>query len=516
MAYRIAPTGVTSEGPIYLYGYSFAINDAKTVQSITLPRNRNVVVLAVAASGAAGSQSSASGSTGTTPSSSSSADNVVGIVANGSSVSHGGLDDDGYAYSATLLGSSITWAGSTFALGPPGVFDAISGRTVSLSSGSYSAVNLLATAVNGDQRNQTFIVSYTDGTTESFTQSLSDWGTPQQYAGESKVSEMAYRLTSSGATSEGPYYLYGYSFAINNAKTVTSITLPNNRNVVVLAVGVSQAGAVPLAAAAPGLSPGPGTYAAAQTVKLTDSTSQALIYYTTNGATPTTSSSLYNANTPLQVSSTTTIKAIAVVSGYSSSAVIAGTYTIASAAATAKTLQISGTPATTAVVGQFYSFTPTVVASTGSSLTYLISNKPAWATFNAASGALSGTPISSSAGTDSNIIISVSNGSQSAALSAFSIDVAPAPTSTSGSVDISWTEPTENTNGTPLTNLAGYVLRYGTNSTALTSQISIGAATTTDAEIENLSPGVWYFEVAAVNSAGVESPFSSIVSKTIQ
>ena len=34
-------------GPVYLYGYSFAINSAKTVKSITLPNNRNVVVLAI-------------------------------------------------------------------------------------------------------------------------------------------------------------------------------------------------------------------------------------------------------------------------------------------------------------------------------------------------------------------------------------------------------------------------------------------------------------------------------------
>ena len=47
MAYRIAPSGAASNGPVYLYGYSFAINSAKTVKSITLPNNRNVVVLSI-------------------------------------------------------------------------------------------------------------------------------------------------------------------------------------------------------------------------------------------------------------------------------------------------------------------------------------------------------------------------------------------------------------------------------------------------------------------------------------
>jgi hypothetical protein len=96
---------------------------------------------------------------------------------------------------------------------------------------------LLATGVNNNQPNQIFVVTYTDGTTTSFMQSLSDWFSPQSYAGESKVLSMAYRLAPNGAAStNGPFYLYGYSFALNSAKTVKSLTLPNTRNVVVLAI----------------------------------------------------------------------------------------------------------------------------------------------------------------------------------------------------------------------------------------------------------------------------------------
>src|SRR5271166_2838595 len=117
-----------------------------------------------------------------------SVDNVVGIANTGSQIKARGLDDDGYAYSATLLGTSIGWAGSTFTLGAAGTADAVSSTTIALPAGHNSTVNLLATGVNGNQPNQTFIVTYTDGTTASFTQSLSDWYTPQQYAGETKVS----------------------------------------------------------------------------------------------------------------------------------------------------------------------------------------------------------------------------------------------------------------------------------------------------------------------------------------
>ena len=73
------------------------------------------------------------------------------------------------------------------------------------------------------------------------------------------------------------------------------------------------------------LSPPPGSYTAAQSVSLTDSTPAALIYYTTNNTTPTIASALYSAGTPLQISSTTTVQAIAVASGYSTSAVSSGT-----------------------------------------------------------------------------------------------------------------------------------------------------------------------------------------------
>jgi glucosylceramidase len=91
------------------------------------------------------------------------------------------------------------------------------------------------------------------------------------------------------------------------------------------------------AAATPTFSPAPGTYAAAQTVTLSDTTPGASIYYTTNGTTPTTSSTLFSSTTPISVSSTTTIEAIAVASGYTNSSVASGAYTINLPAAAAPT-----------------------------------------------------------------------------------------------------------------------------------------------------------------------------------
>jgi hypothetical protein len=85
-------------------------------------------------------------------------------------------------------------------------------------------------------------------------------------------------------------------------------------------------------AAAPVLSPAAGIYAAAQKITITDATPGATIYYTTNGTTPTTSSAKYIA--PITASTTETIDAIAVASGYKQSIVAAAKYTIETPAAT--------------------------------------------------------------------------------------------------------------------------------------------------------------------------------------
>ena len=87
-----------------------------------------------------------------------------------------------------------------------------------------------------------------------------------------------------------------------------------------------------LGAATPFFSPVAGTYTSAQSVTISDATAGATIYYTTNGVTPTTSSTIYSA--AIAVSSTETLQAIATASGYSTSSVAPATYTITPPAAT--------------------------------------------------------------------------------------------------------------------------------------------------------------------------------------
>ena len=180
---------------------------------------------------------------------------------------------------------------------------------------------------------------------------------------------------------------------------------------------------------------------------------------------------------------------------------------------------ITGTPATTATVGASYSFKPTVSTSQSTSLTYTITNQPSWATFSATTGQLSGTPGSGDVGTDAGIVITVAQGNASASLAAFTITVAAAatsPTPTTGTATLSWAAPVQNTDGSSITNLSGYVISYGTSAGALTQTVTVSDPTATSYTIQSLVAGTWYFAVSAVETGGVSSALSSVVSTTIQ
>lgn len=176
-------------------------------------------------------------------------------------------------------------------------------------------------------------------------------------------------------------------------------------------------------------------------------------------------------------------------------------------------LSISGAPQLAVSSGQSYTFTPTVTGAVGA-LTFRIANAPRWASFNSGTGRLTGTPQSGDAGTYSSIMITVSNGLSTASLPAFSITVAEAG-SGSGSADLTWTPPTTNTNGSTLTDLAGYTIYYGTSPSSLTQQVKVTNVGLTNYVVTGLTSGTWYFAVAAYTSAGQQSSLSSVVSTTI-
>jgi len=178
----------------------------------------------------------------------------------------------------------------------------------------------------------------------------------------------------------------------------------------------------------------------------------------------------------------------------------------------ASTLTISGTPSSSVNVNSPYSFTPTVNNPGGAQLTFSILNKPSWASFSSSNGQLMGTQAAASAGTYSNIVISVSDGTNNASLAAFSITVNQV---SNGTASLDWTSVTQNTNGTALTNLAGYHVHYGTSASNMNQVVNITNPSVTAYVVTNLSSGTWYFGVTAYTSTGMEGVLSNVGKKTI-
>ena len=175
---------------------------------------------------------------------------------------------------------------------------------------------------------------------------------------------------------------------------------------------------------------------------------------------------------------------------------------------------ISGTPLTADVAGAAYAFTPKASDTDGDPLSFSVQNLPSWATFSIATGTVSGTPTTANVGTYSNIGISVSDGYTSASLGPFSINVTQPP-ATTGSATLTWTAPVDNTNGSALTNLAGYHIYYGTSPSSLSTVINVASAGTTTYTVSSLAAGTWYFAVNAYTTAGTESALSNTGSKAI-
>jgi hypothetical protein len=173
---------------------------------------------------------------------------------------------------------------------------------------------------------------------------------------------------------------------------------------------------------------------------------------------------------------------------------------------------IDGTPSTAAREGQAWEFRPTASDADGDTLSFTISNRPEWAAFNSQTGRLSGTPGVGTVGTYANISIRVSDGTVVVALPAFSITVEQASL---GSATLSWSAPTQREDGSALTNLAGYRIRYGNTPGSFPNQLQIPNPGVTTCVVENLPAGTYYFVATAYDSEGRESEFSAVVSKTI-
>ena len=212
--------------------------------------------------------------------------------------------------------------------------------------------------------------------------------------------------------------------------------------------------------------------------------------------------------------------------------------------AASTTLTISGTPASTVAVAQSYSFQPGAKDTVNSRIKFYIYNKPVWAQFDPITGRLWGTPNRRDVGTYTDISIRLIDWYGYVSTPTFSITVvngsvastvpppvthpvpppvttppvthpAPPPVSSTNNAVLDWTPPTENNDGTVLTNLAGYKVHYGTSPTQLTQVINLPNPGLASYVVENLGTGKWYFAVTSYATTGEESSQSGVVSASI-
>jgi len=175
--------------------------------------------------------------------------------------------------------------------------------------------------------------------------------------------------------------------------------------------------------------------------------------------------------------------------------------------------EISGSPLGAVTAGMEYSFRPVAADADGDTLSFSISGKPSWATFNRTTGRLRGTPGAGDIRAYSNIVITVSDGKSSRSLPSFSIVVEASAT---GSATVSWNPPLTRMDGTTLDNLAGYEIHYAQRRGDYNNKINITNSGMSSYVVDNLRAGNWYFAVLAYDRAGAYSDLSVEAQKTIK
>ena len=259
---------------VYVYGFNLPADPTKTISSITFDNNTQRFILAVDAvneqpqvdMGAPGSSYGVS-----------TAFNQVGITTVGGG-QLGSLNVSGETYVAGLLGTTVTWDGQTFDMGPADTNDdyAASGAPIFVAEGSYTNLLFYGAGIGGVQ-SATIYVCYTDGTDDVYNQDMSDWmggytGPGTTAPGESIAGTTLDYNDASGEQS-GKVYVYGYDIPVNPGKTVEYVKFNNNNNEIVLAVDLINSGTPQVNLAAPGSSLGTNTSFNAVGITLDDASS---------------------------------------------------------------------------------------------------------------------------------------------------------------------------------------------------------------------------------------------------
>lgn len=162
------------------------------------------------------------------------------------------------------------------------------------------------------------------------------------------------------------------------------------------------------------------------------------------------------------------------------------------------------------LVGRVLTITPSASDPDGDSLVYSVSDRPAWMSFSAKTGVLTGTPGVGDVGVYSPAI-TVSDGKAQASGQA-RVTVSQ---SVAGRAALTWQAPTDNVDGTPLTDLAGFRVYFGNSANDLRYVIQIADPGARSRVVEDLTVGTWYFATTAYDKSGEESARSNVASKRI-
>lgn len=175
--------------------------------------------------------------------------------------------------------------------------------------------------------------------TPTFSPQAGTYATAQTVTISDATSGAIIYYTTDGTTPTVSSTVYAGAITVSSTETLQAVATASGLSNSTVAIAAYTIGAP--ATATPSFSPPAGAYAAAQTVTISDATAGAIIYYTTNGTTPTTSSIAYAGT--IKVSSTETLQAIAIAGGHSASTVASATYTIGGPA---PTFTVTGTAVT--------------------------------------------------------------------------------------------------------------------------------------------------------------------------
>ena len=169
---------------------------------------------------------------------------VIATSPDGTNYNLAGFDGSGGTYSYNQLNNGqVNYAGTTFTVGANSAIpDAITNGAVYTlpTAGNYSTVYLIGAATTTGQTKQPFILTYNDsGNPVTVTIDMSSWTQPAGYNGESVIATTTHKNNKDGSQTSGTFDLYGYQLPVDPARTLVSVSMPNNRKVVIMALGFS-------------------------------------------------------------------------------------------------------------------------------------------------------------------------------------------------------------------------------------------------------------------------------------